>query len=106
MPNFVAPLILLLAGSWLVYGKKTLWRLEEYKLTMQKWNWETAEEFVDLRNAVRKGLIDQADATYIQNQRWPGGRENPMPGITQEHAQNMVDAAVTHKQISKALATN
>ena len=67
MQNFVAPIVILLAGSFLVYGRKTLWRLEEYKLTMQKWNWETAEEFVDLRNAVRKGLIDEADATFRTN---------------------------------------
>ena len=96
MVNFVAPLVILLASSFVFYKKHTLWRLEEYKLSVRNWNWEVAEDFVDLKNAVLKGQIDASDAQHIINKKWPEG-ERGRKGISNAEAQEMVDKAVRHK---------
>ena len=96
MKRFIAPCVLILGLSFILYKRKTLWRLKEYKKQMSGWDWRSAEDFTDLEVAVQKGLIDPSDAEHIFNTKWPSGPKND-PGISNAQAQLMVDYAVHHK---------
>ena len=93
MKRFIAPCVLILGLSFILYKRKTLWRLQEYKKQMSGWDWRSAEDFADLEVAIKRGLIDANDAQHIMTKKWPQGPENS-PGISNADAQLMFDYAV------------
>ena len=58
-----------------------------------------AEDFVDMKTAVRRGQIDPSDAQHIIQKKWPEG-VNGRQGISNTEAQQMVNKAVLHKSLN------
>ena len=101
MPNFVAPIILLLAASYAFYTTKELWNLDEYKLRQKGATWLSAEDVVDLRKAVNTGQLTPQDAEHLMNAKYPFGIHGP-PALTEEQGNAMAQYAVERKRAMDA----
>ena len=96
MVRFLAPLVLLAALSGALYKTKGVWPKAKYDLENKGWDKEVAEDFVDMREAVQKGLVNPQHGHVIMQSKWQGpqgGRQ-----LSDEAAQQMVDEAVSHQK--------
>ena len=100
MVRFLAPLVLLAALSGALYKTKGVWPKAKYDLENKGWDKEVAEDFVDMRKAVQKGLVNPRHGHVIMQSKWQGPKGGRM--LSDEAAQQMVDEAVSHQQ--KAVA--
>ena len=95
MPYFLAPLVTVLVLSAMLYKTKAVWNKHEYDLTASGWDMNVAEDFVQMKAAVDRGIVDSGHADTIMKAKWQGPRGGQK--ISQEQADALAQQAVHHK---------
>ena len=74
--HILAPLVLVLGGSFLLYGQVDLWSKEMYDLEMKRIPTLVAKDVVDLRGGVKKKQISEQHAVNLFEGKYgPGAHE-------------------------------
>ena len=74
MVSFLAPIVMALVLSGMLYKTNAVWGKHEYDLESHGWNPDVAEDFAQMADAVKRGVVEAGDADTIMRSKGHGAQ--------------------------------
>ena len=74
MVSFLAPIVMILVLSGMLYKTNNVWGKHEYDMQASGWDPSVAEDFAQMADAVKRGVVDPEHADAIMKAKWHGAQ--------------------------------